>query len=753
MPGNAAFPFYSDVDLHNFELLNARLHQLTSTAGLPAVDGCLGYVTASGDKRIYYYDADISAAVKVPRLDRNESLTGGWTITGLTAFARGAATPPFTTDCGAPSAAGVTAGMVVNLDANFLKGYDLDSNATANTLGLRTSTGTMLVANTSGGNSGGEAVNWNTALTLLNRGVQKAACKAATTGSLPAYSATATVLTMSANGALTIDGVVMGLNDRLGVLYEGTGASAPNLGGSSANNGLFYVSQAGDAGSPAILTRTADADESAELTAGDEVFVDRGTVNGGSQWALLTMGTITVGTTAMQWTKVGGSQLYQSGNGIVISGNNVHFAQSAAYTANTIPYANGTATIGFTNATASGVLVTNNSSVPSILAAGTTGQILQAATTPSWSTATYPTDVALGDVLYGSAAHVVGKLGIGTAAYVLQVNGAGNAPAWFNLFGTANTWSLAQTFSAAPVLTGLSGIVQANGAGAVTAITGTAGALPKWSSTAPYLSDSGLSDDGTTLSVALARAVFGSLVSPTNSVQLQFGTGSANGYCGTIYSSASTFISQNAGQDQAAADHWAQCVTGSGWTSQMICLYGAASGGIIFYQAPNLRAADTLANFWIERWRIANGGILQAHGAQTIQTDTGVLTLLSDAYVRATSVLSADTGFRVNNSATSGHVLRGNGTNFVDAALGVGDVAFSGTQYGVPYYATAATLGTSAAPAGANVLLHGNAAGAPTWSAVVDADFSGQLAIAHGGTGQATAGAGFNALSPMTTLG
>ncbi|MHB8522385.1 MAG: hypothetical protein ACYDH9_16715, partial [Limisphaerales bacterium] len=33
------------------------------------------------------------------------------------------------------------------------------------------------------------------------------------------------------------------------------------------------------------------------------------------------------------------------------------------------------------------------------------------------------------------------------------------------------------------------------------------------------------------------------------------------------------------------------------------------------------------------------------------------------------------------------------------------------------------------------------------------ADFSGQLAIAHGGTGQATAGAGFNALSPMTTLG
>jgi len=51
-------------------------------------------------------------------------------------------------------------------------------------------------------------------------------------------------------------------------------------------------------------------------------------------------------------------------------------------------------------------------------------------------------------------------------------------------------------------------------------------------------------------------------------------------------------------------------------------------------------------------------------------------------------------------------------------------------------------------------VLHGNAAGNPSWGQVaLSTDVAGTLPPANGGTGQTTAAAAFNALSPMTTLG
>lgn len=104
---------------------------------------------------------------------------------------------------------------------------------------------------------------------------------------------------------------------------------------------------------------------------------------------------------------------------------------------------------------------------------------------------------------------------------------------------------------------------------------------------------------------------------------------------------------------------------------------------------------------------------------------------------------NASTGFEIGGTAASGHYLRGNGANYVDGTISAGDVTFSGTQYGVSYYVTASTLGSTLAGT-STTLLHGNAAGAPTWSSVsLTADVSGQLPIANGGTGSGTlAGAG-----------
>ena len=67
-------------------------------------------------------------------------------------------------------------------------------------------------------------------------------------------------------------------------------------------------------------------------------------------------------------------------------------------------------------------------------------------------------------------------------------------------------------------------------------------------------------------------------------------------------------------------------------------------------------------------------------------------TLTSTAITGTT--INATTGFQLNGAATSGNVLRGNGTNFVNAQLGLGDIAagtagtgtwdFSGASHTLP---------------------------------------------------------------------
>lgn len=102
-------------------------------------------------------------------------------------------------------------------------------------------------------------------------------------------------------------------------------------------------------------------------------------------------------------------------------------------------------------------------------------------------------------------------------------------------------------------------------------------------------------------------------------------------------------------------------------------------------------------------------------------------------------------------------------------------LATTGTSGGIPYFSSTSVLSSSALLAANQLMLgggaattpatlgslgttttvlHGNAAGAPTFGAVsLSADVSGTLPIANGGTGQTTANPAFNALSPLTTKG
>jgi hypothetical protein len=127
-----------------------------------------------------------------------------------------------------------------------------------------------LNTNTSFGNSPSEITTINGFYPAVGTAIGNV--RVATTASLDALS-----------GLLTIDGVALAIGDRVLVKDQNTGSQ----------NGV-YTAAAG------AWTRTADADTGAKLL-GATVTVTEGTSNANARFVQLTIGTITVGTTAIAW--------------------------------------------------------------------------------------------------------------------------------------------------------------------------------------------------------------------------------------------------------------------------------------------------------------------------------------------------------------------------------------------------------------------------------------------------------------------
>ena len=120
----------------------------------------------------------------------------------------------------------------------------------------------------------------------------KASVRAASTGNL------------TLSGTQTVDGVVLAVGDRVLAKDQATGSQ----------NGIYVVAAAG-------WTRPADADENAEVTAGMATTVAEGTSNGDKTFVLTSNDPITVGTTALAFTQLGGGTPYTAGAGLSLSGN------------------------------------------------------------------------------------------------------------------------------------------------------------------------------------------------------------------------------------------------------------------------------------------------------------------------------------------------------------------------------------------------------------------------------------------------
>jgi hypothetical protein len=122
-----------------------------------------------------------------------------------------------------------------------------------------------------------------------------------------------------ASAPAAADGITLGPNNRI-LLFGQT---------NPAENGIYVFTTAG-----AALTRSIDADTSAELNTGAFVYVEEGT-QAGSQYVLITQGSITLGTTPLSFAKFNNTSVTGSvepGTGLGKAGNTIFLANVATVT-------------------------------------------------------------------------------------------------------------------------------------------------------------------------------------------------------------------------------------------------------------------------------------------------------------------------------------------------------------------------------------------------------------------------------------
>lgn len=220
-----------------------------------------------------------------------------------------------------------------------------------------------------------------------------AAVLVATTGVLTATYANgaagvgATLTNSGAQIALTIDGVLQVLGNRVLVKNQA----------STLQNGIYTVTTIGTGATNWVLTRATDFDQPAEVVQYGVVLSDSGSTNAGLLWQETGAGPFTIGVTAIVFAA------FSVQSGAVNTGT----INDLAYYATT-----GQTVSGLATANDGLLVTSNTGVPSILGGPGTTGQILQsnAALAPSFSTASYPSTTTANDILYSSATNVVGQI-------------------------------------------------------------------------------------------------------------------------------------------------------------------------------------------------------------------------------------------------------------------------------------------------------------------------------------------------------
>ena len=129
----------------------------------------------------------------------------------------------------------------------------------------------------------------------------------------------ATLTNANTQAAFTVDSIVAVVGDRVLVKDQV----------SALQNGIYSVTVVGDASTNWVLTRTIDADQNPELTPGAFTFVEEGTNNGNNGFVCTTTGTITIGTTSINWVQFSGAGQVIAGDGLTKTGNTLNAVGTA----------------------------------------------------------------------------------------------------------------------------------------------------------------------------------------------------------------------------------------------------------------------------------------------------------------------------------------------------------------------------------------------------------------------------------------
>lgn len=123
----------------------------------------------------------------------------------------------------------------------------------------------------------------------------------------------ATLTNAGALAALSIDGVAVGLNNRILVKNQST----------EFQNGIYDVTTVGDGATAWVMTRSEDYNLPDEIDLGDFFTVGEGSLNGLTQWIQTAAGPFTIGVTAITFESnvVAGTGVTKTNNIINVSGS------------------------------------------------------------------------------------------------------------------------------------------------------------------------------------------------------------------------------------------------------------------------------------------------------------------------------------------------------------------------------------------------------------------------------------------------
>jgi len=345
--------FLVNIDLGGNQLLSARIQNGTSAPTAYGA-GQLWYDTTNSQLKVYNGSSFVQIGGGVTSLN---SLTGGLTIYGTTnQVAVNASSSSITLSL--PSTISITTACATNFYGTLNGGISGATSANTNSAYVvRDASGRAQFTDPSAAQDAATKNYVDTVAQGLNT---HDSVTVATTATLPANYANGTAdasgglgigatLTASANGTLTVDNILLTVNDRILVKNQSSGLQ----------NGIYTVTASGAAGSAWTLTRADDANNSiaGEMAVGDFIFVVSGSVGAGTGYVLnsaSTSGTptrsIKIGTDIVTYSQFSGQGTYTAGNGISITGNtfSVLAGTGLAFSTSSLTFASGTTSQGAT---------------------------------------------------------------------------------------------------------------------------------------------------------------------------------------------------------------------------------------------------------------------------------------------------------------------------------------------------------------------------------------------------------------------